>query len=201
MELIDFRGSIPYSATVTTRPVSGGAASTFSFKKIIMIDDIRNWIGDIASGAINEKRIALSQEEAAAFKRQLDESISDLAVLRAENGDLMEALAKLESENNALKAKLYELSQTAEPDDRLSEECEKVLKFFFDQDRKLSIEEVRSAFGYESGVAKYYFDQLKSRDFIYYRTRVITSRNQHEPARYTLLSGGREYVMKFLMDA
>jgi hypothetical protein len=72
-----------------------------------MIDGIRNWLGDIASGKIKDAQIALTQAEALVFKRQLDEAIAENARLATDNFQLV-------SENNELKAQLTELSESTE---------------------------------------------------------------------------------------
>jgi hypothetical protein len=72
-----------------------------------MIDGIRNWLGDIASGKIKDAQIALTQAEALVFKRQLDEAIAENARLATDN-------FQLASENKELKAQLADLTESAD---------------------------------------------------------------------------------------
>jgi hypothetical protein len=78
-----------------------------------MIDGIRNWLGDIASGKIKDAQIALTQAEALVFKRQLDEAIAENARLATDN-------FQLASENKELKAQLADLTESA---DLIGEPC------------------------------------------------------------------------------
>ena len=74
-----------------------------------MFQSIKGVIGDIASGAVKNERIALSQEQLTVLDRKLREAVEEVASLN-------ERVLKLESENASLKAQLQQTHRSTGDD-------------------------------------------------------------------------------------
>lgn len=146
-----------------------------------MFDSIKNIIGDIASGAIKDQRIALSQEQLTALD-------SEAKVLASELSEAQRKVSALEQENANLKTQLQRL----QPAGALLKETADVLQFFFDQGHDLSIEQIAQRFRFKMSVAEYYFDDLMKRRFVR-QTRVGSDNSS---GAFGLTHEGREYVMQ-----
>jgi hypothetical protein len=57
-------------------------------KKITMLDDARNLIGDLASGKIKDERLLLLADELRASDRKLADATAEKVVLKTENLEL-----------------------------------------------------------------------------------------------------------------
>jgi len=149
-----------------------------------MIDGIRNWIGDVASGKIKDAHIALTQEQATVFKRQLDEAVS-------KNALLTKRVRELESENQELKAKLAAIDENEEIDDQ----AYRILEALFNNGPCAELPRLAASFHLSEGEAEYFLDELRGRDFIDKRP-VVFGGGGMVPVTACILSAGRAFVMK-----
>jgi uncharacterized protein with PIN domain len=62
-----------------------------------MFDTLKAIIGDIASGAVKDQRIALSHEQLNALDLKLRDSLAESSALRSQNAVLTERVSELES--------------------------------------------------------------------------------------------------------
>jgi hypothetical protein len=73
-----------------------------------MINGIRNWIGDVASGKIKDAQIALTRQQAAAFQSELSVALNRIAELESNN-------EKLQSENAEMHSHIKQLQGLPKP--------------------------------------------------------------------------------------
>lgn len=128
-----------------------------------MIDGIRNWLGDIASGGIKDQRIALSAEQAAAYKAQLDDLALRLEESDSKNESLSREFEQAKSKIENLESKLA--ISKKEPS-QLSENAEVVLKLFYDNPREITKSEVVQHTGFSDADVDFIFNSLYDLDYI-----------------------------------
>lgn len=128
-----------------------------------MIDGIRNWLGDIASGGIKDQRIALSAEQASAYKMQLDDLASRLEKAEAKNESLGRELENAKAKIEELESKL---AVTESEPSKLSENAEVVLKLFYDNPREITKSEIAQHAGLPASEVDFIFNILYDLDFI-----------------------------------
>ena len=131
----------------------------------VRLDDIRNWIGDIASGHIKDAKLALTETQVSTLLFKVNSLLSQIDEMKG-------ALSDKDAEIVSLKLQLYDkgrelsllaekLSQANKASDRLHENCEKMLKLFFEANRELSDRQIASATQLHPGEAQYFLDTLQ----------------------------------------
>ena len=120
-----------------------------------MFDTIKSIIGDIASGAVKDQRIALSQEQLSALDAKLRDALQDVSRLQKRVGELERAVADRDSHIAQL-----------QPHDSLDSAVADTLRFFFEQARDLSRDHIAARFHIPVGVAAFHIDVLAERGFV-----------------------------------
>jgi hypothetical protein len=151
-----------------------------------MFDTIKGIIGDIASGAVKEQRILLSQEQLAVLDRKLRDTLEEVSALRLRVRELDQLVADRD-------ARIAELEPKG---DRLDDQTFQILKFFFDQARDLSAQDIASQFGLSRGVAEFHKDSLAEKGFLHITVIGFESDFGAQPAMFAITSEGRKYVMQ-----
>lgn len=128
-----------------------------------MIDDIRNWFGDIASGKIKDAHLAMSEATARDFERKLSEAISENGVLRSQLDEATVENSTLKTRIVELERQLEELSDDRDPSDEPNRE---LLKLLFDAPEGLSISEITNRMRMTTSEAKFHLGVLLELGFI-----------------------------------
>jgi hypothetical protein len=127
----------------------------------------------------------------------LSKDVIDL--LEKKTALLAEQVTALDRENAELRGEVVQLRQQLQhlqPTDGLQKETIDVLKFFFDHGHELSIEEVVQRFRFQMSVAKYHFDILFKRKFLWQSRVGFETYTGSSPAMFELTGAGREFVMQ-----
>ena len=111
------------------------------------------------------------------------------ARLREQLGELRSQIQILQSENEKLRADLAALKPKP---DGLNGDMLKVLRYFFDHGRDLSIEDIARQFKFQPSVAEFHFGALMKRGFLT-QTRIAFRGGS---GSFGLTHAGREYVME-----
>ena len=158
-----------------------------------MIDDIRNLLGDIASGKIKDARIALSEAKNAGFLRDIEDLIVERNDLSSKVHVLQTSLADSLAENLVLAAKL----QPAPPvSDGLDDDCRRILLHFFENDKGFAIDDMTSIFDFHQSVAKAHFEELCSKRLIFTPGRIVPYGSRARTPVYSITPNGRALAMK-----
>ncbi len=143
-----------------------------------MFDSIKAVIGDIASVAIKDQRIALSQEQLAILDAKFREALEEVALLT-------KRVAQLETDNANLEAKLQKLRPV---NGALDPQTRDILKFYFDHPDGLTSEQVARRFNLSKSAADYHVDVLFKRKFLQQLTMSMSP-------LCCMSHNGREFVM------
>jgi DNA-binding MarR family transcriptional regulator len=128
-----------------------------------MIDDIRNWFGDIASGKIKDAHLALSEKQNASFLRDIDQLVGERDVLRAENIVLKSELADSLANNRVLTLNLEEAVATHKGgNEELPEGAWLVLGFLAEAPGRFGVSRLQAESGIEIGRLHLYLDALEN---------------------------------------
>ena len=168
-----------------------------------MLDDIRNWLGDMASGKIKDAHLALSEAQNASFLRDIESLIRERDDLLAKVRVLETSLADSLAENRVLATKLPKPEGS---DGRIDEPTHEVLNLLFKVDEGLDRGSIRSHLDMTEGVVMFHLDTLKELDFIgHKRGRDASFASYSEgtsfaprgsPEKFFIKPKGRAYIMK-----
>jgi len=168
-----------------------------------MIDDIRNWFGDIASGKIKDAHLALSEATARDFHRQLTETIAENNLIRSHLKELAAEKVILQTKNSELEAKLNEITakqkQTDEPNQEL-------LQLLFEHEDGLDVATIAARMSMTTGVAKFHLGVLLDLKYVDFDAGSVGFGGQGydgepsfyagTPETYWIEQLGRAYIMK-----
>lgn len=167
-----------------------------------MIDDIRNWLGDIASGKIKDAHIALSEAQNTGFLRDIENLICERDDLLSKVRVLETSLADSLAENRILASKLPKAEGS---DGGIDQPTREVLQLLFDAGDGLDIDAIRSPFGFSVSEAKFHIGILMDLKFIRFEKGSSgfvwgDSSGMHStggrPDKYVIQQKGLEYIMK-----
>ena len=119
-------------------------------------------------------------------KHVIDLLKKKLALLTEELVTLRSAVSRLQAENACLMAQVHRTQPAA---GGLDDDTLKVLRFFFDTGRELSIPQVAKQFGFPTSAAQFHFEELMRRRFI----RRSRARVGDHAVFFELLPAGREF--------
>ena len=119
-----------------------------------MLDDIRNLIGDIASGKTKDATIQLSQQEASLLRAKLDDSDSENQVLRQENAELKLRLSEFDKNTEKVESK------------QLPDEQVKILKFLSNSSKSIPEPKVLEASGLSLPDFQFHIGELLKDKFV-----------------------------------
>ena len=128
-----------------------------------MLDDIRNFLGDMISGKTKDAHLALTKEQAEVFKVRLDEAVEENESLRDEVRGLTEALTESQSRIQQLQQETTMASP--EQNERLHEKQEQILKLLHESE-ELSVEQLAESISLSSPDTKFHVDKLSEEEFI-----------------------------------
>jgi len=149
-----------------------------------MIDEIRNWLGDIASGRIKDERITLSKEQASVFESQLIQTLKENALLKSR-------VKELESENAHLKAQLVEFQKEEGVDSQVLQ----ILGTVFEHNGQFYVSDLEPIFNLSQQEVQHHVDILEGLGFCQ-RVPEVDGIDFHEPESVKITPAGRDYWVK-----
>jgi hypothetical protein len=103
-------------------------------------------------------------------------------------------ISELLSEVETLKSKLHELK----PPDRVSEDTEKILKFFFDAGCGLSNQQICRQFQFNKSTVNFHLDALMDKKLIRIKRPGYNIDGEDIPPAFEIEKNGRSYVVSHL---
>lgn len=135
-----------------------------------MLDDIRNFFGDVLSGKMKDAQIALTKQESDTLRLKVDSLLDKVRMLEEERLPLIKELEihrlKVREQATLIADLTAKLEQRDSIGEGLDEKEIQVLQLFFDAGRDLSTDMVAQHFKWSSGEADFYVGSLLKQKFL-----------------------------------